>query len=74
MAEFKGFIQQCLGGKAKLEDINDWVDAWHDPNVIIPLSLHVYLGMTWEEYSLWVHDPSTLSAIIELHKRTEAET
>ena len=68
MVELKGFIQLCLEGKAKLEDISNWVDAWHEPLVAIPLALHTYLGMTWEEYGQWVRDPSTLSAIIEAHK------
>lgn len=64
---FKGFIQLCIEDKARPEQINDWIDKWHEPLVAIPLSLHTYLGMTWEEYGQWVQDPSTLSAIIEAH-------
>ena len=68
MAELKGFIQLCVEGKAKPENINEWIDKWHEPLVAIPLSLHTYLGMTWEEYSRWVADASILPAIIEAHK------
>jgi hypothetical protein len=68
MVELKSFIQLCIEGKAKPEQINDWIDKWHEPLVAIPLSLHTYLGMTWEEYGQWVQNPSTLSAIIEAHK------
>jgi hypothetical protein len=68
MVKIKSFIQLCIEGKAKPESIEDWVDEWHDLDVNIPMPLHEYLGMTWEEYGQWVQNPSTLSAIIEAHK------
>jgi hypothetical protein len=69
MVKLKSFIQLCVEGKAKPEDIDTWVAAWHDANTVcIPLELHDHLGMTWEEYGQWVTDSSTLSAIIEAHK------
>jgi len=69
MAEFKSFIQLCIEGKAKPEDISADVERWHNTEeVAIPLALHDYLGMTWEEYGKWVQDPSILPTIIEAHK------
>lgn len=41
------FIQNCLAGKSLLEDIDDYVDQWHESDSEIPL--HVYLGMNHEE-------------------------
>ena len=34
--------------------LDDEVDAWHDGRAGMGLSLHEHLGMTWEEYALYV--------------------
>ena len=33
-------------------NIHDDIDAWHDAEYAT-ISLHEYLGMTWEQYKLW---------------------
>jgi hypothetical protein len=33
------------------------------------MNLHEYLGMTWEEYSIWATRPSILAAIIQCRKK-----
>ena len=68
MAELKSFIQLCIEGNANPENIDNEIERWHDLTVAIPLPLHEYLGMTWEEFGQWVQDSSTLPAIIEAHK------
>lgn len=40
-----------------LNQIDDAVDAWHD-GAGQGQELHEYLGMTWDEYSLWAQDPN----------------
>jgi len=62
----KNFVDQCLAGEALLEDIDNYVDDWHESNTEI--ELHEFLGMTEKEYSLWVVDPNILPFIITAHK------
>lgn len=56
------FIELCLKGEVKIEDIDDFVDQWHDSEV--PESLQVYLGMDDQEYGLWLTRPDRLSEIL----------
>lgn len=46
------FMELYLAGKVSLDDIEDFIDAWHfsDSNK----ELHEYLGMTMEQYSSWL--------------------
>jgi len=59
------FIERALAGEVLEPDkeIYDAVDAWHDdPDA--ELSLHAYLGMTDEEYALWLEKPALLRTIL----------
>lgn len=56
------FIDLCLAGHALPEDIDDFVDQWHDSDSTLPLS--EYLGMSSDEYESWLHAPDTLNSII----------
>jgi hypothetical protein len=58
------FLERCIFGNARLEDIDDEVDLWHTG--VSPLELHEFLGMTWEEYCRWVQHPDVLSNILLL--------
>jgi hypothetical protein len=60
------FIELCIRGEALLEDIDDFVDEWHESSVEEPL--HKFLGMTKDEYSLWVADPDVLPSIVVAHR------
>lgn len=60
------FISQCINGDADLDDINDFIEKWHLSNSKQPL--HEFLGMTFEEYSIWVEKPSYLPYIINAKK------
>jgi hypothetical protein len=57
------FIDLALSGNALVEEINDYVDRWHDSTTPVP-PLDVYLGMTPEEYVLWVESTANLPYII----------
>lgn len=63
------FIFKCRQGLIKdpLNEIDDYVERWHDDLTIPDVSLHEYLGMSWNEYSEWIKDPSTLLDIIKPH-------
>jgi len=60
------FVTNCLIGDALLDDIDDYVDAWHETKGEVPL--HQYLGMSKNEYALWVADPDVLPFVVCAHK------
>lgn len=64
------FIQQCLAHEAQCDDIDDFIQEWHQN----PRGQQVYdfLGMTWQEYALWMVAPSVLPMIVEMHKKNKS--
>lgn len=60
------FISRCLRGEVLATEIDDFIDAWHDGDSDAPL--HTFLGMTRNEYGLWVADPEILPFIIIAHR------
>ena len=66
MSKQPGFVELCLTGEASIDQIDDSVDAWHaDPE---GRSLHDYLGLTEEEYSLWLRAPNALPRILDARR------
>jgi hypothetical protein len=62
MCEPTSFMELLLRGEVLAEQIDDFVDRWSDdPGV--ESDLHEYLGLTWDEYALWVEKPSALRYI-----------
>lgn len=59
------FIEKCLEGLVLPDDIDDFIDSWHNQDG--DESLHHFLGMSKREYSLWVADPDVLPHIINAH-------
>jgi hypothetical protein len=59
------FIQQCLAHEAGYGDIDDFIDQWH--RAPEGKSVCDFLGMTRQEYALWVVDASVLPAIVKAH-------
>lgn len=62
------FIEKCLSGEALLDDVDDYVDAWHESESKTPL--YEYLGMKRSEYTLWVSDPDVLAFIVTAHRQS----
>lgn len=60
------FIQNCLTGDALLDEIDDYIDKWHDGDSDLPL--HDYLGMSRDEYAAWIELPSNLTYIVAAHQ------
>jgi hypothetical protein len=58
------FISSCLSGEAFMDEIDDYVERWHSGLAGENQELHEFLGMSWEEYSLWATRPSILESII----------
>lgn len=63
------FIQGCIRGEFLLEEVDDFIDEWHDGDSDQPL--HKYLGMSKEEYSLFVEDEVYLAIIVTAHKENK---
>lgn len=65
------FMDLLLSGEALQEDIDDFVASWHDApenSAAARQSLEDFLGMTWDEYRLWVEHPESLRFIAAAHK------
>ena len=60
------FIDDVIDGKTKLDEIDDYAEKWH--NSASHCSVSEYLGMTEEEYFLWIEDNSNLKYIVLAHK------
>lgn len=60
------FIERSVAGQAGLHEIDDCVDAWHESDGT--LALNDFLGMTLDEYALWVSDPAALATIVQARR------
>lgn len=70
MSDDLPFIQLALEGYVLLDEIDDFVDRWHESASSVNLS--EFLGMTEEEYSLWVAHPDNISIIIAARKERKS--
>lgn len=62
------FINDCLSGKTLPEDINQAVDKWHEDKEGGKVELSEALGMTRDEYSLWLKNADIIYAILQARK------
>jgi hypothetical protein len=56
------YMQLALQGYREPDEIDDFVSEWHRAGT--GLSLHEYLGLTHDEYTLWVADPDLIDTIV----------
>lgn len=64
----KTFIDLCLSGDAFIDEIDDYIDKWHEAEDE-SLELFEYLGMTAKEYELWLKEPQILAIIVSAQER-----
>lgn len=62
------FINDVINADALLDEIDDYIERWHNSDS--ELSIFEYLGMTEEEYFLWVEDDFYLKYIISAHEKS----
>jgi len=63
------FMVRYAAGCAEPEEIHDDIHDWHTrPGVDQSVTLHEWLGMTWDEYKLWAAQKKTLDQILEARK------
>jgi hypothetical protein len=56
------FVERCVTGKAHPDEIDDYIELWHDSDSDSPL--HEYLGLTWDEYRAWAANKTILVEIV----------
>ena len=62
------FITACIQGKTYLQKIDDYIDAWHEGKAGEKQELNEFLGMSVEEYALWIERPEVLPFIVIAHR------
>lgn len=62
------FVDGCLNGERWLTEIDDFVERWHQSGQTCTLA--AFLGMTREEYKVWVEMPASLPFILLSRKRS----
>ena len=61
------YINDVINADAILDEIDDYIEKWHDSDT--DCSVFEYLGMTEEEYFLWVENDFFLKYIISAHEK-----
>ena len=69
-AEANSFMDLCLKGKVMLDEIDDYIARWHRSAQAIDILS--YLGMTKEEYDLFVRDPDALAFIVTARRENRS--
>lgn len=62
------FVEKCLVGEALADDVDDYVDRWHDGEGDPDTSLADFLGFTDLEYRLWAEKPHLLPFILSARR------
>lgn len=62
------FIQKCINGDALLLDIDNYIEVWHKSDSNVPI--YSFLGMSKEEYMLYLENESNLNLILSSHKNS----
>jgi hypothetical protein len=60
------FFDLYSQGHAMADEIDDFIDRWHEDaaSKATSLRLHEFLGLTRDEYEIWVLDPDALPHIL----------
>ena len=63
MSSKRSIVERLLSGEeCELSRIDDEIDAWHEADTTIPL--HEWLGLTADEYQLYVEKPASIRIIL----------
>ena len=74
MSRKRSIVERFLSGEeCDLTRIDDEIDAWHEADTTVPL--HEWLGLTPDEYQLYVEKPASIRIILAArrHKRSLKE-
>lgn len=56
------FVEKVLAGDEFADRIDDYVAQWH--NSPRRMALHTFLGLSRDEYGMWVEQPASLQTIL----------
>ena len=63
MSRKRSIVERLLSGEeCDLTRIDDEIDAWHEADTTVPL--HEWLGLTPDEYELYVEKPASIRIIL----------
>ena len=62
MISDSSFMSLAMNGHILSDEIEDFVEIWHVSDS--DQEIYDFLGMTFEEYSLWASDPNTIDVIL----------
>lgn len=54
-------MDACIEGEALIEEIDDYIEEWHNSDSLE--EIYEFLGMTFDEYSIWVENASMIKTI-----------
>lgn len=66
------YVDRVLGGTALWTEIDDYIERWHEEEETA--SIEDFLGMSREDYSLFVEEPRSLRFILAAHEGNESVT
>jgi len=66
-ARAPSFFELYTRGEAAPDDIQDFIGRWHEDRepAACDMPLHEYLGLTRDEYEVWLYDPFSLPCILQ---------
>lgn len=69
MTDDTSFLDDLVSGVATLDDLDNYIDYWHDePGINDFVPLHIFLGLRWEQWILVFKDPLEWDNVIESHR------
>jgi hypothetical protein len=68
----EAYVDRVLAGSALWTDIDDYIERWHSEEG--DASIEDILGMSPEDYSLFVEEPRSLRFILAAHEGSESVT
>jgi hypothetical protein len=64
MSKAETFIDRCLRGTALPDQIDQYVEKWHDGEIGQDVELRELLGMDRHEYAIWMRDANAIYGIV----------
>lgn len=68
MSSHESFMGKCLRGEALVEEVDDFIECWHNDDVTSK-TLPAYLGMTDVEYECFVSSARNLIYIVSARRK-----
>jgi hypothetical protein len=70
MSETRTYVDRVLEGSALWTDIDDYIERWHGDAG--SEEIEDFLGMSGEDYGLFVEEPRSLRFILAAHETNES--